>query len=81
MTEEMNGRGYCVENKLFNCTEKNGCLYDCKGNLLATGGIVDDLYYCNQHTGYMVDDLYDDFYGIVYYKIRKGVFVKVSFGC
>ena len=58
-----------------NCVEKNGHLYEAGGRL-DNCGMVDNDYYCNQHTGY----LGDDFYGTLYYATdKKGVFVAVPF--
>lgn len=66
-----------------NCIEQNSLLYDSDGRCIAEGckweptGMVDNLYYVNQHTGY----LGDDYSGNVYYKISDGLFVNVSFSC
>lgn len=72
-----------VEGFERNCVEQNCLLYDSNGNYLAEGskwdstGMVDDLYYVNQHSGY----LEDDYYGTMYYKISDKLFVKVSYSC
>ena len=59
-----------------NCVEENGHLYDYDGNRLDTSGLVDDDYYCCQHTGYCEDD----FYGTLYYATdEERVFVAVPF--
>lgn len=59
-----------------NCVEENGHLYDYDGNRLDNSGLVDDDYYCCQHTGYCEDD----FYGTLYYATdEEGVFVAVPF--
>lgn len=57
------------------CKERKGHLYqgECR---LDNCGLVDDLYYCNQYTGY----LGDDFYGTIYFKTNvPGQFVAVPF--
>lgn len=57
------------------CKEKNGHLYQ-HGDRLDNCGLVDDLYYCSQHTGYCEDD----FYGTLYFKTNvPGQFVAVPF--
>lgn len=57
------------------CKEKNGHLYQ-GGGRLDNSGLVDDDYYCRQHTGY----LGDDFYGTLYFKTNvPGQFVAVPF--
>lgn len=72
-----------VEGFERNCVEQNCLLYDRNGNYLAEGsksdptGMIDDLYYVNQHSGY----LEDDYYGTMYYKISDKLFVKVSYSC
>lgn len=57
------------------CTEKKGHLYQ-SGRRLDNGGLIDDLYYCDQHTGYCEDD----FHGTMYFKTNvPGQFVAVPF--
>lgn len=57
------------------CTEKRGHLYQ-DGGRLDNCGLVDDLYYCDQHTGYCEDD----FHGTLYFKTNvPGQFVAVPF--
>lgn len=57
------------------CTEKRGHLYQ-DGCRLDNCGLVDDLYYCDQHTGYCEDD----FHGTLYFKTNvPGQFVAVPF--
>lgn len=62
---------------LSGCKEYNGKLYDEHDFRLDNGGgIVDDLYYCCQHTGYCEDD----YYGTIYFKTNvPGQFVAVPF--
>lgn len=66
-----------------NCIEQNSALYAGDGYYIADGdkyeptGMIDDLYYVNQHSGY----LEDDYYGTMYYKISDKLFVKVSYSC
>lgn len=75
--------GFNIDGFEYNCTEKNGLLYHNNGNPIAEGdkysstGMIDDLYYVDQHTGY----LEDDYYGIMYYKISDGLFVKIEYSC
>lgn len=57
------------------CSEKKGHLYK-DGHRLDNGSLVDDDYYCEQHTGYCEDD----FYGTLYFKTNvPGQFVAVPF--
>lgn len=57
------------------CSEKNGHLY-IDGMRLDNSGLVDDDYYCNQHTGYCEDC----YYGTLYFKTNvPGQFVAVPF--
>lgn len=57
------------------CKERNGHLY-CNGERLDRDGLVDDLYYCTQYTGYCEDD----YYGTLYFKTNvPGQFVAVPF--
>lgn len=58
------------------CIEKDGHLYNGEGHRYDNSGLVDDDYYCNQHTGY----LGDDFYGTIYFKTETdGRFIAVPF--
>lgn len=58
------------------CRERDGHLYQGEAQL-DNDGLVDDLYYYDQHTGY----LEDDFYGTLYFKTNvPGQFVAVPFG-
>ena len=57
------------------CSAKGKHLYQ-NGQRLDNSGLVDDLYYCNQYTGY----LGDDFYGTLYFKTDvPGQYVAVPF--
>lgn len=57
------------------CKERNGHLYQ-GDSRLDNDGLVDDLYYCCQYTGYCEDD----FYGTIYFKTNvPGQFVAVPF--
>ena len=57
------------------CRERDGHLYQGEERL-DNDGLVDDLYYCNQYTGYFEDD----FYGTLYFKTNvPGQFVAVPF--
>ncbi len=57
------------------CSEKKGHLY-CNGSRLDNCGLVDDIYYCRQYTGWCEDD----FYGTLYFKTDvPGQFVAVPF--
>ena len=58
------------------CVEKAGHLYDKDGHVLDNGGLVDNNYYCEQHTGICEDD----FYGTLYFSTKtKGLFVAIPF--
>lgn len=64
-------RAYLIEG----CKEKRGHLFQ-GGATLDNSGLVDDLYYCYQITGYCEDD----FYGTLYFKTNvPGQFVAVPF--
>lgn len=57
------------------CREVNGHLYRF-GCRLDNDGLVDDMYYCDQHAGYCEDD----YHGTLYYKTDvPGQFVAVPF--
>lgn len=57
------------------CTVKGENLYK-DGRRLNNSGLVDDLYYCDQHAGYCEDD----FYGTLYFKTDvPGQYVAVPF--
>ncbi len=57
------------------CVERGGHLYQ-GGVRLDNFGLVDDLYYCYQQTGYCEDD----YYGMLYFKTNvPGQFVAVPF--
>ena len=59
------------------CKEKNGHLFQ-GGGRLDNGGLADDDYYCDQHTGYCEDD----YHGTLYFKTNvPGQFVAVPFAC
>lgn len=58
------------------CIEKSGHLYNKDGLVLDNSGLVDNDYYCEQHTGYCEDD----FYGTLYFSTKtKGLFVAIPF--
>lgn len=57
------------------CSVKDGHLYH-NDSQLDNCGLVDDLYFCKQYTGY----LEDDYYGTLYFKTDvPGQFVAVPF--
>lgn len=57
------------------CSAKGKHLYK-DGHRLDNCGLTDDLYYCNQYTGYCEDD----FYGTLYFKTDvPGQYVAVPF--
>ena len=75
--EKMDCDGLNFENAYFidGCSERNGHLYR-NGGRIDRDGLVDDLYYCTQYTGYCEDD----FYGTIYFKTNvPGQFVAVPF--
>lgn len=65
----------------YNCTIKDGVLYDSKGRELSNDGrCMDEAipYFVNQTTGYCGDD----FYGTMYVKVdSKNTFVAVYYEC
>ena len=65
------GEAYLVSG----CKKKGKHLYK-NGFRLDNSGLVDDLYYCNQHTGYCEDH----FYGTLYFRTDvPGQYVAVPF--
>lgn len=59
------------------CVIQDNKLYQ-DGERLDNSTIVDDLYFCNQHTGYCEDD----YYGTLYFKTdTPGQFVAVPYSC
>lgn len=75
--EKLDCEGLAIEAAylISGCKEKNGHLYQ-DGGQLDNYGLVDDLYYCNQHTGYCEDY----FYGTLYFKTDvPGQFVAIPF--
>lgn len=57
------------------CRQKGKHLYK-DGHRLTNYGLTDDLYYCNQYTGYCGDD----YYGTLYFKTDvPGQYVAVPF--
>lgn len=58
------------------CRVKGKHLYNKDGDRLDNYGLVDDLYFCRQQTGYCEDD----FYGTMYFKTDvPGQYVAVPF--
>lgn len=64
-----------VEGILRGCRVDGDGLYDEEGNRLARGGLVENLYYRDQKTGYFGDN----YYGYMYYQIDKNTYVKVYY--
>lgn len=59
------------------CYVREDVLYSKDGKKIATGGLVDDLYFVDQRTGYCEDD----FYGNMYFPVGDGEYVKVYYKC
>lgn len=85
-TAELAGLGECFESGTFwesidiikNCKVINNELYDAEGNRLATDGLVDNLYFCNQSTGYAADD----YSGYVYIPVNDtGSYISLYYEC
>lgn len=77
LDEKMDTEGLDWRSAYFvdGCKERSGHLYR-NGERLDRDGLVDDLYYCTQYTGYCGDD----FYGTLYFKTNvHGQFVAVPF--
>lgn len=77
LDEKMDTEGldWCGAYFVDGCKERNGHLYR-NGERLDRDGLVDDLYYCTQYTGYCEDD----YYGTLYFKTSvPGQFVAVPF--
>lgn len=59
------------------CKERAGHLYNADWKRLDRQGLIDDIYYCEQYTGYCEDD----FHGTLYFKTNvPGQFVAIPFG-
>ena len=72
---DVEGFDFCSAYLIDGCKEKQGRLFK-DGLALDNSGLVDDLYYCAQTTGYSGDD----FYGPLYFKTNvPGQFVAVPF--
>jgi hypothetical protein len=77
LENKMDTDGLDFQNAYFvnGCKEKNRHLYQ-GDSRLDRDGLVDNLYYCCQYTGYCEDD----FYGTLYFKTNvPGQFVAVPF--
>jgi hypothetical protein len=76
-SEKMDAEGLDLQNAylISGCKAKGKHLYK-DGHRLDNYGLTDDLYYCNQYTGYCEDD----FYGTLYFKTDvPGQYVAVPF--
>lgn len=72
---DIEGLDWSSAELISGCTERNGHLYE-EGERLDKDGLVDDLYYCTQYTGYSADY----FSGTLYFKTNvPGQFVAVPF--
>ena len=77
VSQKIDADGLELENAYLvsGCSAKGAHLYR-NGMRLDNSGLVDDLYYCNQHTGYCEDH----FYGTLYFKTDvPGQYVAVPF--
>lgn len=75
--QKMDTDGLELENAylISGCSAKGEHLYQ-DGHRLDNSGLVDDLYYCDQHQGYCEDY----FYGTLYFKTNvPGQYVAVPF--
>lgn len=58
------------------CKAEGETLYDAAGERLNNCGLVDDDYFCNQHTGYCEDD----YYGTLYFATKEpGKYIGIPF--
>ena len=76
-SEKMDADGLDLQSAYLvcGCKAKGGHLYKDK-HRLDNYGLTDDLYYCDQYTGYCEDD----FYGTLYFKTDvPGQYVAVPF--
>ena len=72
---DLEGLGWQEAELISGCRVKGKHLYQ-NGVRLDNCGLVDDLYYCEQHTGYCEDD----FYGTLYFATDvPGQYVAVPF--
>lgn len=75
---DLDGVDWNITEIITGCRTTHGRLYSATGNLLATDGLVDGLYYCDQSCGYIGDD----YSGWLYYKTNiNGVFVVMKYYC
>lgn len=75
MKMDLEGLNFKDAYLISGCKEEKGHLIHA-GAALDNAGLVDGLYYCNQHTGYCEDD----YYGTLYFKTNvPGQFVAVPF--
>lgn len=77
VAEKMDADGLDIRSAYLvsGCTVKGEHLYQ-DGGRLDNSGLVDDLYYCKQYTGYCEDD----FYGTLYFRTDvPGQYVAVPF--
>lgn len=77
ISEKIDADGLNLESAylISGCSIKGNHLYQ-DGGRLDNSGLVDDLYYCDQHTGYCEDY----FYGTLYFKTDvPGQYVAVPF--
>lgn len=75
MKVDVDGLYFDMAYLIEGCKEKGGHLFR-SGVALDNAGLVDDLYYCKQYTGYCEDD----FFGTLYFKTNvPGQFVAVPF--
>lgn len=75
--QKMDADGLCLESAylISGCSAKGKHLYQ-DGHRLDNYGLINDLYYCDQHTGYCEDH----FYGTLYFKTNvPGQYVAVPF--
>lgn len=59
------------------CTEKKGHLYQ-SGGRLDNCGLVDDLYYCDQHTGYCEDENSEVYSDVFYIEADVVCYIVVN---
>lgn len=77
VSQKIDADGLGVERAylISGCSAKGKHLYK-DGSRLDNCGLTDDIYYCDQHSGY----LEDDFYGTLYFKTNvPGQYVAVPF--
>jgi len=76
---DIEGLDFAEASIIRGCKVEEERLYDCNGERLDNGGgLIDDDYFCCQHTGYCEDD----YYGTVYFATNEDdTYIAIPFSC